>query len=357
MAERPSLGVGLAIVGRTGAEGASLVADSLVEDTPPRTSRWRRVVWWAAVGLTALLIVTTLAGFFGSRSWALDLLANLRGQLAVGLIVLAGVLFALRSRWAAGLAAAAAAVNLVLVVPLLIPGGTPDVPPGAETFDITFLNVKHRAADPEAVFDYLEDRDDDLVVLAATSRLWVEAFESSGLDLQFVDGPRRLYNSQLTVLAKDPAAVGFSIMRAGDGARSTVVEASVTLDGRTLRILATHPVSPMTPARAARRDAQFAWIADRAQQSEDPVVVIGDLNATPWSSAFRTLVDEAGLVDSQHSHGMQPSWPAWLGPLGLTLDHVLHSPNAVVIDRYLGPSFGSDHRTLHTRVGHAADSS
>lgn len=97
-------------------------------------------------------------------------------------------------------------------------------------------------------------------------------------------------------------------------------------------------------------DALLAWIADWAARQTDPVVVLGDLNATPWSHAFRSLVDEAGLVNSLRGRGLQPSCPAPLGLLGIPIDHLLHSPALATVERERGPAFGSDHRMLHVRL-------
>ena len=93
-----------------------------------------------------------------------------------------------------------------------------------------------------------------------------------------------------------------------------------------------------------------SWIAEQ----ESTIVVVGDLNATPWSHAHRTLRNRAGLSDSQRGAGLQPTWLTGLGPLMIPIDHALHTPDLISGDRRTGPAAGSDHRPLVEEIAWAA---
>ena len=82
-----------------------------------------------------------------------------------------------------------------------------------------------------------------------------------------------------------------------------------------------------------------------------PVLVVGDLNATPWSSGFRALERRGSLVDSLRGRGLQPSWPEGFGPLMIPIDHALHTTDLAVADRRTGPASGSAHRPLVVSAG------
>lgn len=82
-------------------------------------------------------------------------------------------------------------------------------------------------------------------------------------------------------------------------------------------------------------------------------IVLGDLNATPWSHAFRALLEDGELVSSQRGHGIQGSWRREPWPLSLPIDHCLHAPSLVTLERHLGPFLGSDHRPLHVALAPA----
>jgi hypothetical protein len=67
------------------------------------------------------------------------------------------------------------------------------------------------------------------------------------------------------------------------------------------------------------------------------------LNLTPWSFHFKVLLRVTGLHDSARGFGVQPSWPNNNPFLRIPLDHVLHSPDIVVLQRTIGPDVKSDH--------------
>jgi endonuclease/exonuclease/phosphatase (EEP) superfamily protein YafD len=230
-----------------------------------------------------------------------------------------------------------------------VPTSPPRPPPGAETLDLLLLNVKVDRADPDELIQEIRVRDPDVVVLVAATPQWVEAIEAADLELQLVSGPHLTQSLEVIVLTREvgPPTV---VHRLTDDMRSALVEVELRLADDPLHLLATHPVSPMTPVRSERRNEQLAWIGSWARQRGPSTLVVGDLNVTPWSAAYRRLLQEGGLIDSQRAHGLQPSWPARLGPLGLPIDHVMHGPALTTRGRELGPSFGSDHRSVMARV-------
>ena len=131
------------------------------------------------------------------------------------------------------------------------------------------------------------------------------------------------------------------------------VAAEVTLEGRRVTVLALHPPSPTSGDRAARRDAVLAGAAGWVRETGGPVVVVGDLNSTPWSPAYQDLWLKGGLVDSARGAGLQPTWPDGWGPAMIPIDHALHTPDLGTVERRTGPSFGSAHRPLLVTVAFA----
>ena len=76
------------------------------------------------------------------------------------------------------------------------------------------------------------------------------------------------------------------------------------------------------------------------------MIVAGDFNATPWSPHFRDLLATTGLRDAGSGRGWLPTWPTWLGPAGIPIDHVLVKGPVTVAGLSLGPDVGSDYRPL-----------
>lgn len=114
-----------------------------------------------------------------------------------------------------------------------------------------------------------------------------------------------------------------------------------------VKIVGMHTWSPVPPSRAVPRDFQLHTLNDWARLQSVPLAVVGDLNITPWAPAFADLM-RSGFIDSRASgFGNAASWPSWLGPLGIPIDHALTYGDCRFVHRQLGPMVvGSDHRPL-----------
>lgn len=104
-------------------------------------------------------------------------------------------------------------------------------------------------------------------------------------------------------------------------------------------VYALHPPPPIGGTLAHHRQRYLAAVAQDIQQ-EKAVLVVGDLNSTPYSPIFRDFVAQAQL--HPHTHRHLSTWH-----LGLNIDHVLSrfAPKRHVLIQPL--DWGtSDHRAL-----------
>lgn len=309
-----------------------------------------RLAWLPGAAAIAL-VLATIAGFAGRVWWGFDILGQPRPHYALLLALLAAALAAARSRRLAATCALASAVNLAVLAPHLS-GGPPADGAGAPRLSIFSLNVKIRGADPEAVAAFLRAADVDVAYFYAVVDPWLERLVEAGVPHDVVISRGGRGGLEIAVLSRIPPLES-TVHDWGDDPSGMAAEVVLPLGARRVRILGTHPVSPRTPRMAKHRDRQLERVAAWAAGQEDPVVVVGDLNVTPWSHAFRRLLDEGGLRDAHVGVGLRPSWPSVLGPLGIPIDHALHSEELVVVDRALGPSFGSEHRSVLVTVAPA----
>jgi len=291
------------------------------------------------VALLAFVVVAvSLAAFFGDVWWPLDLASSFRPHYAAVLLPTAVLLLARRRRRLGVAALVVGLVNAALVAPLFV--GRP-APGGGEGFRVLTFNVHSSNDAYTAVVDYIRRTEPDVVFLHEATRLWEEAIAESGLDYQVVPGRNGLIFGTLALVPPGARArsLGFGV----EGRRA--VEVVVPLpDGGELSLLGIHPVSPVTARRAALRASQLAFAADWAADAGGRAVVAGDLNATPWSAAFRRFVADSGLVSTQRGFGLQATFPADANPLArIPIDHVFVTPDVAVADRRLGPALGSDH--------------
>jgi endonuclease/exonuclease/phosphatase (EEP) superfamily protein YafD len=112
------------------------------------------------------------------------------------------------------------------------------------------------------------------------------------------------------------------------------------------RLIAVHASWPLGAAVSRERAADFAAIAAAARAASLPVVVAGDFNVSPWSPHFEALLRAGTLRDAAAGRGWQPSWPTFLPPFGIQIDHALVSASVQVNSFGRGRIQGSDHRPI-----------
>ena len=75
-------------------------------------------------------------------------------------------------------------------------------------------------------------------------------------------------------------------------------------------------------------------------------LVAGDLNVTPWSTAFGRMARTGSLADVSLGRGIHPTWFSRFPFMGLPIDHVLVNPGFRAAEVEVLPSIGSDHFPL-----------
>lgn len=292
------------------------------------------------------LAVVSLAAFFGEWLWWLDVLANFRAQYAVALAVLGVLLMISKWRRIGYGVLAVAAVNFVVVLPLYVgsPGLSEPTAPNLRVMSFNLLSTNENFSE---VIEYIEATDPDLVLLHEASRPWEVAIESAGLDYEIIR-PRSeslIFGTLVMVRGEDVEAVSFGFAEAQP--RAVQIIYRPTGWPEQIAVLSTHPLAPTEKLRAALRDAQLAFAGEWATDQEGAFAVVGDFNATPWSSPFRKLLAAAELRNSQIGFGLQPSFPTTsVFLMRVPIDHLVHSPALRIRDRRLGPALGSDHFPL-----------
>lgn len=287
-----------------------------------------------------VVTAAALAGFAGGWWWAFDLLSNFRPQYAVVGTLLGVVLVVGKWRKTGAAVAVVGLVNAALVGMLWMPPPGSQAP-ASEGFTVMTFNVRAANEARAGVFDYIGRTRPDVVFLHETTVLWEEAAEAAelGYEIYTVGQPGLIFSTMvLAPVGAEFESYGFA------SAEPRAVEARFDSPAGPVAVLGTHPLSPITSERAALRDAQMEWAADWAASQTVPAVVAGDLNATQWSHSWRRFVRTSGFLDSTRGFGLQPSFPVDGNPLvRVQIDHVLHSPDLVTVNRELGPRLGSDH--------------
>jgi endonuclease/exonuclease/phosphatase (EEP) superfamily protein YafD len=125
-----------------------------------------------------------------------------------------------------------------------------------------------------------------------------------------------------------------------------MVIAELELPDGPLTVIGMHALPPSGEENSRSRNAQFALLPEMVQQSTSPVMLLGDLNATPWSSHFKRMLGQSGLRDSSKGLGVLPTWPTYMPFFLIPIDHCLHTAEIHITRKAIGQKTGSDHYPL-----------
>ena len=265
--------------------------------------------------------------------------------------------FRRRSRRCAG--GLCALTGLALLLPMLryLPFRSPDRHATTE-FRLATLNLNMRQPDTLQLEGWLKTSDPDIVACQETcaeTENWLHEWLIPQGYLAAAPKPdsgRRLASAGQACFTRLPLTE-FRVVHGGWHNAGLLV-ADLVLDGRPLRIIATHGTKPRNGERLRERNQAFRSIARLAAETS-AVVVCGDLNVTGFSPFFLDLLRDGRLTDSRDGIGWQASFtptdPITLPRPVLALDHVLLGPGLTVLERRVGPNIGSDHLPVLARIG------
>jgi len=292
----------------------------------------------AVAGLASAL---TIAGFLGRWGWMWELASHFRAQYAAALTFCAALLF-LRQQpvWAAA-AGAGALLNFATFLPWYLSAASGPSTPNGKPIRALLLNLDHHNRAADRVISLVRMVDPDLILFIEVTRRWKTRLSALEQAYPFRVGLARPRGWGMLLLSRLPLECSQVLDRRRSGIPGVV--AGVSVGRRRLTLIGAHPFAPVSRRYAASRNRQLAALARLAAAQERPVVVLGDLNITPWSPYFHQLLRAGGLRDSRCGFGVQPTWPAWCWPLRIPIDHCLVSPGVAVHRRQIGPRVGSDH--------------
>ncbi len=319
-------------------------SDSSIETTAPEKVgflhlRLRPSRLLILVGLCATL--GTLMGFLGAHHWLLDLFAHFRIQYFTVLLAIGAILFLLRLRVWAAVFVVMSAVNFALIAPFYWGAPTATASAG-ETLRALLINVNRRYGNPQKVLDTIRAYNPDIIVLQEVSASWLRVMTPAlATDYPHSEDAPRDDNFGIAFWSRHPLPT-LAVLYTGDFEVPTIIAELETPRGNCM-ILATHPVPPMGKLYTKNRNDQLAELARRSRHTDVPLVLMGDLNATPWSAAFKSLLRESGLKNASQGRGLYPTWPTFMPLLRIPIDHFLHTPDIGIVSRQTGPGVGSDH--------------
>ena len=282
------------------------------------------------------LAIATLLGFLGRFFWIFDLFSNFRVQIFQLALIFIGIAIWKKNNKQLIAFALLACLNYAFVLPLYF--GKPPVA-SEKPARAMLMNILASNGNASQVLDAIEAADPDILVLEEVTSKW--AAELSGLDYPYRLADVRDDCFGIMLLSRYPLSKTNVVFEGTAGVPT--LTANVHLPQGEISLIGTHPLPPFSGEYSKHRNAQLAALPELVGKQKNPVLLIGDLNASPWSVHFARLIKESGLKNSMKGFGFQPSWPAHIRVLRIPIDHVLHSPEILIHHRSVGPSVGSDH--------------
>lgn len=285
--------------------------------------------------------IASQAGFAGRIWWFLDLASHFRVQYFWALAVAAVTLACCRHWRRAAVAAVFALLNLALVAPLYFNAGPPAATAGAKTrIRALSLNLFSGNRRHEVVRQFIREVRPDVAVFLELTDQWNDALSELHEDFPHRHLDPSLGNFGIALFSRIPFRdVQMDYLSNGDPA----IVATFGENAVEWVLIGAHPFPPVGSNASALRNRQLQRLAEIAGSQQVPVVVLGDLNVTPWSPHFADLLATGRLRDSRRGFGVQPSWPAGNVLLRIPIDHCLVSSSVTIHDRKTGPDVGSDH--------------
>lgn len=283
--------------------------------------------------------------------WVFDVLNNFHPHYFLVLTAVFILFLRAKRRWLAGLTAVFALIPLTLLLPHYLPkiSNLQSLISSSQPLRLFMSNVYSFRPNLNSVLDLADESDADIIVLLEMIPLHyneVQALRQTH--------PYFFHEPRITGQAIFSRVPFRSVkLQPFAGERIDVV---VAVDGeRPFILIATHLKPTVSAIKAAQRNAHFVDMARYVNQLDEPVVVAGDFNSSPWSVYFQEFVWETGLQDGRLGNGILPTWPAprfalnqfpHLAPALTPLDHVLYSNHILLHTFERARYVGSDHYPL-----------
>lgn len=282
------------------------------------------------------LVAATLLGFLGRFCWLFDLFAHFRVQYFQ--LALIGIGIAIWKKNNKQLVAfiLLACLNYAVVLPFYF--GEPPVAT-EQPARAMLMNVLASNGNSEQVLESIAAANPDLLVLEEVTPKWEE--ELDGLDYPYRLADVRDDCFGIMLLSRYPLSQTNVVFIGTAGVPSLV--ATAHLPQGEISLIGTHPLPPVSAEYSKHRNVQLRALPELVEKQKHPVLLVGDLNASPWSAHFGRLLKDSGLKNSMQHFGFQPSWPANNRLLRIPIDHMLHSPEIRIHNRVVGQGVGSDH--------------
>ncbi|MBD2358809.1 endonuclease/exonuclease/phosphatase family protein [Tolypothrix sp. FACHB-123] len=313
------------------------------------------------VATTVLLILGFLSlGSYMAWFWPIELFAHFRLQyLVLSLIVtiILGILGKtrhLKSKVIVIFALLLVGLNLIEVLPWYLPHAQQLTGNTSQQVRLLSFNINIQNQDNANIINVVQENRPDIALLMEVTpntfdNLTAELKNTLPYTFRSPGGGLAIF-SRLPI--KDIKADNFN----GKSGHNLI--ATLTLNKKPIQLIGSHPIVPVKRNTFHRRNLQLAALSDYIHDFNQPLIIMGDFNVTPWSPYYRRFINKTNLHNTRLGFGILPSWPrsathvnlpSWVIPLiNIPIDHCFVSKHFRVSGIYTGKNANSDHAPLIT---------
>ncbi len=218
-------------------------------------------------------------------------------------------------------------------------------------FSLVVMNVLMSNRNSEKARQILQESDADIVLMVEVNQWWREEMKELEdrypyhvlIPLEntygmFLYSRLKIVNHQIRYLLQDDVPS---------------ISAKIKLPDETiLNFFGVHP-RPPAPGHSetsTNRDAELIMVGKETRNTEEPVLVAGDLNDVAWSYTTNLFQKYSELLDPRIGRGLYNTFHAKKTLLKWPLDHVFHSDHFQVLDLHRLDFFDSDHFPIYLKL-------
>ncbi|BAZ12273.1 endonuclease/exonuclease/phosphatase [Calothrix sp. NIES-4071] len=311
-----------------------------------------QIIVIAALCILGLLSLSSYFAWF----YPIELLTHFRVQYLVIALILTAILFILhqkriiKNKAPIFIALVIISLNIVEILPWYLPTSqqainqTPQI--RIESFNVNVENKEYQKS-----VDIVRKDKPDIALFIEIHDTWYNNLKTRLKDT--FPYSFRSPGGGLAVFSRIPLedAQGVNLDEAGHH-----LVTNLKVNGKTIHFIGTHPMVPVKPWTFHRRNRQLAALEKYINQQQNPVIIAGDFNLSPWSPYYRKFIKKTGLHNTRLGFGTLPSWPraathvkipSWLIPLvNIPIDHCFVSKDFGVVNTGISQHGNSDHAAI-----------
>lgn len=313
------------------------------------------VVTATLLALGLLSVLSYIAWF-----WPLELLTHFRIQYLISSLIVSSVLVILwrthylKSKVLVLAALLLVGLNGIEVIPWYLPHSQQVVGKAAKPIRVLSFNLNIQNNRDNEVINSVRKSHPDMALFLEVDQDAVENLKAGLKDT--LPYSFRSPGGGLALLSRFPIQEASGDNFNGKGGHNLL--ATLEVDRKPIQLIGTHPLVPVTRKNFHSRNRQLAALGDYIRGVNQPLILLGDFNLTPWSPYYRRFINKTSLHNTRLGFGILPSWPrpathvhfpSWLIPLvNIPIDHCLVSKHFSVARIYTGANANSDHASLVT---------